>query len=109
MNESENICKITFDSCAPYVEKGIQGQIDDGRLLQLIVNLTHFCPNRTVLVGVILTSDEKPFAIKTKTLHITHHRNADKTTLTSTCFEFLLPEEVLCTRIKAKFMIEFVC
>lgn len=116
MNENEH--NVTIEPCTPFLEEIIPLEVTDGKLLQIKLNLLHVCPNRPLLIGVLICNNDTPHALKIKKLcnkipccHSCKRRPCQccNNICSSTCFEFLLANSYLQGNVSLKIITEYLC
>lgn len=126
-NQAER--EVTIEPCTPFLEETIPVEVADSKILQIKLNLMNVCPNKPLLIGVLLCNNDTPYALKTKKVckivpccncrrhscchsHTCCHSHSCcccKDEHTSTCFEFLLANSCPQSNVTIKIITEYVC
>lgn len=65
-----NMKSINFEPCDFVVEENIQTSIlDNGRLLKVSLCLMDICPKKSLMVGVLIYLNSRPYALKIKEIN----------------------------------------
>lgn len=106
MNSQE--CHLKFNACDPFISHTTNiCKTDEGSVLLISVNFQHLCPNHTLLIGVLLYSDDCLFAscvrkVCTNYLIDDSHNSTEK-------FEFLIPPISSPKTIHVKILSKYIC
>jgi hypothetical protein len=74
----------------------------DGRLLFVHVNLKNICPNKIIVVGVLVYEDDKLYAFKVKKMFTGYCCDCECKDLDAGRFCFILEENELCSQRKVR-------
>lgn len=108
---------IPLPECEDFVEfdAGDLELEDEGRILQLDVNLLNVCPGKRVALAVVLTeldADDEPQPLGMKTFLLPAHTMPSCSDVLVTCIRFILPSngESLCEErtVRAQFFAHYV-
>lgn len=114
---NQNEHNVTIEPCTPYQEESIPLEIADGKLLQVKLNLIHVCPKRHLLVGVLLCINDTPHTLKIKKVckkspcrhSCKRHCCQCCKICTTACFDFLLENCSMESKITLKIITEYLC
>ena len=107
-NSKKDIC---FDPCETVKKEFINVSPNcNGRLLVLHVNLKNICPNKMIVVGVLIYENNKLYALKVKKIHTGDFHDCKCRDLNAGKFYFVFKDDELCKKreFKVKVMSNYI-
>ena len=107
---------IKIQPCTPYIQRTIQANACDGKLLQIRLNLLHIRINRKLSIGILLCSNDTPYAFKMQKVCIhpsytcckSHRRNC-RCVCTNVNFDFLISDTLNQDQLSLKIITQYLC
>lgn len=112
---------VDFDPCISFTKENMQVSLcNSGRLLDISICLTDVCPDKCIVVGVLICYNNKPYALQTREVIL------DSTCCRRCCccdhccccclrdilvegFEFIFPFQVCQQEVTIKVVAHYIC
>lgn len=110
---------VDFDPCTSVVQENMNVSLcNSGRLLNVSICLQSVCPDRCMVVGVLICYNNRPYALKTKEICTERSCKCCCNCYCNCCccsnilvegFEFIFPFEACRQKITIKVVAHYIC
>ena len=107
---------VDFDPCTTFAKENMQISLcNSGKLLNVSICLTDICPDRCIIVGVLVCYKDKPYALETQQVILTS--TSCKCCNCCCCcrdilvdgFAFIFPFEICRHEVTIKVVAHYIC
>lgn len=109
---------VDFDPCTSVVQENMAVSLcNSGRLLSVSICLKNVCPDRSIMVGVLVCYNNRPYALKTKEVSTQPSYQCCPGHCCCCCcnnilvegFEFIFPFEACRQKLTIKVVAHYIC
>ncbi len=109
---------VDFDPCTTFVKEKMQVSLcNNGKLLDVSICLTDVCPDKCIIVGVLVYYRNKPYALETQEVVLSSACCNCSNCCNCCCcrdllvkgFEFIFPFEVCSHEVTIKIVAHYIC